>query len=147
MSSGAIDLEIITRRNSFKEIFDLFVMNGSQQFTPDSLVKFYAISNIPLTLSECNSVFMKFSSDSKHPYRGKQIDCERFINCMESYVDRISSNVEKDEITMEIQESCLTFLENNNDCIVNLLDLPPDLSQAEVDDLLSAMRSQQMEFV
>jgi Ca2+-binding EF-hand superfamily protein len=134
-------------RNSFKEIFDLFVLNGNQQFTPDNLVKFYAISNVPLTLSECNSIFMKFSSDPKFPYRGKQMDCERFVNCMESYVDKILSNIEKDEITLEIQESCLAFLENNNDCIVNLLDLPPDLSQSEIDDLLAAMRSQQMEFV
>lgn len=141
--SQGFEFKKMTNRNSFKDIFDMFVLNGNK-FTPDTLAKFYSISNIPLTLKECNSIFMKFSADSKQPYRGKQIECDSFINCLENYVDRINCNVEKDEITCEIQESCLSFLENNVDCIVNLLDLPPDLSDAEIEDLLIAMRSQQI---
>ncbi len=119
----------------------MLTANGAKRLTPEMLAKFYSISSIPITLNECNSIFTKLVYDSKNTVRDKQLDSEMFVQMMENFIDKIDNNVERDIIISEIQACAITFMEHNTDCLINLLNLPPDLSQEEVSDLLAAMKS------
>lgn len=130
----------LCRKAEYEAIFDLLVFNNGLQFTPEVLSKFYSMVNMPMSVQECNSVFAKIISDRRPAIREKYLDRDLFVECMEKYHKKIDKNVENKDIVKEIQEYGLCILENNLDCALNLLNLPPDLSLDEVNSLLDAMR-------
>lgn len=129
------------RRISYGKVFDLFCAKEGSKFNPDALVKFYAIANNPLTYSDASIVFSRFVADSKVSHL-KQLNREGFIECMESAAEKINKNGEKQEILGEVLDYSYEFFSQNKEALLDLLNLPPDLSTTEVNELLIALSSE-----
>ena len=135
------DRERALRRARYAKVFDLFCAKEGSKFNPDALVKFYSIANNPLTYSEASIVFSRFVADSKVSHL-KQLNREGFIECMDSIVDKINKNGEKQEILGEILDYSYEFFSQNKEALVDLLSLPPDLTNEEINELLIALSSE-----
>lgn len=129
-----------TRKESFRTLFELLNGNGDSVFSPESLTKFYSLANKYFARTDSNLIFSKLVSDYRPVIREKKMDCDTFVECMEKYHSKIESNVERSDIHHEIQQHCLQLLETNTDCALSMLDLPPDLTQDEISQLLDAMQ-------
>lgn len=135
------DKERALRRASFAKVFDLFCAKEGSKFNPDALVKFYAIANNPLTYSDSSLVFSRFVTDSKVSHL-KQLSRDGFVECMETVVDKINKNGVKQEILGEILDYSYEFFSQNKEALVDLLNLPPDLTNDEINELLIALSAE-----
>lgn len=138
----AAEISKAQRKASFAKLFELFCSKQGSKFNPDALVKFYAIANNPLSYAEASIVFSRFVEESKVSHL-KQLNRDGFIECMEFVVNKINKNNERKDIMSEILDYSHDFFTQNKETMINLLNLPPDLSNDEVNQLLIALSDEQ----
>jgi hypothetical protein len=121
--------------NEARELFAIFPLEDEKYLTSKSLTQFYGSDN--MSLEEATSALNNFLAGSGHS--GAKLDIETFVKCQQYHLEKILNSSESIKMRNDLCKAALQIIGSDNDKFRSLLELPNDLSDAAIKDILREM--------